>query len=112
MSRRPLRLAALLLLTLELAVALASGCATAVTDITAGACPRVSCHTEVGYNQCVSAGCSCDRPNDFCMPKGQKPPPPLCPIVSCQSTTGYDECHDAGCGCDPRTNGCVPVPKR
>jgi hypothetical protein len=111
MRRRPLRLAAILLLILGLSITLTSGCATTSTDATVAACPNVSCHNEIGYNQCVSAGCSCASPNDFCSPKGQKPPPPLCPVVSCQSATGYEECIDAGCGCNPRTNGCVPIPK-
>lgn len=111
MRRRPFRLAALLL-TLGSSIALTSGCSTDAFSGVVTACPNVSCHNEIGYNKCVSAGCSCEKPNDFCAPKGQKPPPPLCPVVSCQSTTGYDECHDAGCGCDPRTNGCVPIPKR
>jgi hypothetical protein len=110
MRRRPLRLAAVLLLTLGVSVALTSGCAPAISG-TVAACPNVSCHTETGYNKCISAGCSCAVPNHFCMAKGEAPPPPLCPVISCQSPGGYEECTDAGCGCDPRTNGCVPRPR-
>ncbi|MFL6258816.1 MAG: hypothetical protein ACJ76Y_03790 [Thermoanaerobaculia bacterium] len=112
MRRRPLRLAAVLLLILGLSIALASGCATLSTgDAGSAACPYVSCHNEIGYNQCVSAGCSCGAPNDFCLPKGQKPPPPVCPVVSCLHQEGYEQCTAVGCSCDPRTDACVPIPK-
>jgi hypothetical protein len=110
MRRRPLRLAAVLLLTLGLPFVLASGCATtAVGGSGPSSCPYTSCHSETGYNQCVSAGCSCEPPNDFCLAKGQQPPPPVCPVVSCQNQEGYEQCVAVGCVCDSRTNYCVPV---
>jgi hypothetical protein len=108
MQRRSLvRLAAVLLLTGGLSVALTPGRMLAASG-TATACPGVSCLTETGYNQCVSAGCTCDPRNDWCVPPPPPPPPPACPAVSCLTQTGYQQCVAAGCGCDPRTDACVP----
>jgi hypothetical protein len=115
MRRRPLRLAAVLLLTLEIAVALASGCATTDSgDTGSPSCPYVSCLSEDGRNQCVTAGCSCDSSSGLCQvpERGQPAPKPTCPIVSCQTSAGYNQCAAAGCACDPKTNGCAPIPKR
>lgn len=111
MRRRPLRLAALLLLTLEIAVALASGCATTSASGTdPEACPNVFCSTEDGRNQCIAAGCNCT--GDFCGREGSPVPRPTCPMVSCQTSAGYNQCVAAGCACSPKTNGCAPLPKR
>ena len=106
MPRRSLvRLVAVLLLTGGLSVALTPGRTLAAT---ATACPSVSCLTETGYNECVSAGCTCDPKYDTCVPKTPPPPPPACPAVSCLTQTGYEQCAAAGCGCDPKTDACVP----
>ncbi|HEY2294960.1 MAG TPA: hypothetical protein VGM86_30010 [Thermoanaerobaculia bacterium] len=110
MQRRSLvRLAAVLLLTGGLSVALTPGRTLALaTSGTVTACPNVNCLTETTYNQCISAGCTCDPRNDWCVPPPPPPPPPSCPAVSCLTETGYDQCVAAGCGCDPRTDACVP----
>jgi hypothetical protein len=115
MRRRPLRLAAVLLLALGVSIALASGCATTEGgDTGSPSCPYVSCLSEDGRNQCVAAGCSCDSSSGLCQApeKGQPAPKPTCPLVSCQSPTGYNQCVAAGCGCNPRTNGCMPIAKK
>jgi len=108
MHRRPLvRLAAVLLLSWGLSITLGTGRTLAAGSV-ATACPSVSCLTETTYNQCISAGCTCDPMNDWCVPKPPPPPPPSCPAVSCLTQTGYNQCVAAGCGCDPRTDACVP----
>jgi hypothetical protein len=108
MNRRSLvRLAFLLLLTWGVSVGLAPA-ATAIATGTAAACPAVSCLTETGYNQCATAGCTCDPRTDDCVPMPQPVPVPACPAVSCLTQTGYNQCVAAGCGCDPRTDYCVP----
>jgi hypothetical protein len=113
MRRRPLRLAAVLLLTLGLSIALTSGCATTSTSgADPEACPNISCHSEVGHNQCISAGCSCISNNDFCERGGPAAPRPTCPAVSCQTPAGFNQCVAAGCACNARTNGCAPGPKK
>jgi hypothetical protein len=107
MRRLPLRLAAVLLLTLEIAVALASGCATTSTSRQdPEACPNVFCSSEDGHKQCVAAGCNCT--GDFCVREGPTAPRPTCPLVSCQSSAGYNQCVAAGCACNPKSNGCAP----
>jgi hypothetical protein len=112
MRRQPLRLAAVLLLTLESFLALTSGCATTSASGTAPeACPNVFCTTESGHDQCIAAGCNCKQ-EGFCVREGPSAPKPTCPIVSCQSPAGYNQCVAAGCACNPKTNGCVPIPKR
>lgn len=73
MRRRPLRLAALLLLALGLSIALTSGCATTEGSGTdSSSCPYVSCYSEDGRNQCVAAGCACNPKTNGCspLPKG------------------------------------------
>lgn len=108
MQRRSLvRLAAVLLLTWGLSVAVTPGRTLAATGV-ATACPSVSCLTETTYNQCVSAGCACDPRTDWCVPKPQPVPQPACPAVSCLTQGGYQDCVTAGCGCDPKTDACVP----
>ena len=108
MQRRSLvRLAAVLLLTWGLSVAVTPG-HTLVASGTVKACPNVSCLTETTYYQCISAGCMCSPQNDWCVPPPPPPPPPSCPAVSCLTETGYNQCVAAGCGCDPRTDACVP----
>ncbi len=110
MRRLPLRLAAVLLLTLEIAVALASGCATTTTSHPdPEACPNVFCSSEDGHKQCTAAGCNCT--GDFCVREGPPVPRPTCPLVSCQSSAGYNQCVAAGCACSPTSNGCLPVAK-
>lgn len=115
MRRRPLRLAAVLLLALGASIALASGCATTEGGDTdsSPSCPYVSCLSEDGRSQCFAAGCSCDSSGGLCQApeKGQPAPKPVCPIVSCNSSAGHNQCVAAGCACNPRTNGCMPVPK-
>ncbi|HEY4595197.1 MAG TPA: hypothetical protein VIJ02_02260 [Thermoanaerobaculia bacterium] len=110
MQRRSLvRLAAVLLLTGGISVALTPGRTLALaTSGTVTACPSVKCLTETTYNQCISAGCTCDPRTDWCVPPPPPPPPPSCPAVSCLTETGYQQCVTAGCGCDPRTDACVP----
>lgn len=111
MRRLPLRLAAVLLLTLEIAVALASGCATASTSSTdPEACPNVFCSTEDGRNQCAAAGCNCVQ-GTYCAREGPVAPKPTCPLVDCQSSAGYYQCVAAGCACNSETNSCVQRPK-
>jgi hypothetical protein len=112
MRRRPLLLAAVLLLTLEIAIALATGCATTSTSGTdPEACPNVLCSSEDGRDQCFAAGCNCVQ-GTYCAREGTAAPRPTCPVVSCQSSAGYNQCVAAGCACNPRTNGCAPVPKK
>jgi hypothetical protein len=112
MQRRSLvRLAAVLLLTGGISVALTPGRTLALATLgsgTATACPSVKCLTETTYNQCISAGCTCDPRTDWCVPPPPPPPPPSCPAVSCLTETGYNQCVTAGCGCDPMTDACVP----
>jgi hypothetical protein len=115
MRRRPLRLAAVLLLLLGLSIALTSGCATTGGGDAGSSpsCPYVSCLSEDGRSQCIAAGCNCDPASGLCQvpEKGPPVPEPVCPIVSCESSAGYKQCVAAGCACSPKTNGCMPVSK-
>ena len=110
--RRPLRLAAALLLALGLSIALTSGCATTPASGTdPEACPNVFCSTEDGHAQCVAAGCGCSQ-DGFCVREGASAPKLICPRVSCQPSAGLNQCVAAGCACNPRTNGCTPISKK